>query len=91
MALRGDAGNLRGSVTAEEGRGRGGATAVIHSSTTAAHHLGATDPEDARSHSDADRTDASAEQRAVARSPVGWRYGSALAAARALNARRARA
>jgi hypothetical protein len=64
---------------------------VIQSSTTAAHRLGTTEPEDVHSRGDADRADASAEQRAVARSSVGWRYGSALAAARALNARPARA
>lgn len=64
---------------------------MIQSSTTAAHRLGTTESEDAHSRGDADRTDASAEQRAFARSSVGWRYGSALAAARALNARRARA
>lgn len=64
---------------------------MTQSSTTAAHRLAAMKPGDERNQDDAEPTHPTAEQHTAARASAGWRYGSALAAARALNARPARA
>jgi hypothetical protein len=52
--------------------------------------LESAEPDDARDLEQADLAEQVGAQRSVTRSAVGWRYGSALAAARALNARPAR-
>ena len=92
MAGSGTPASLRGAAAAEEGRpSEGGVTVVTHSSTRASHGHGSTDPGDVRHHDEAEAAGAAPEQRPVDRPKVGWRYGSALAAARALNARPARA
>jgi hypothetical protein len=66
-------------------------TVVTHSSTRAGLSHQTAESRDASTRDDVEQTDRGPEQRPVARSTVGWRYGSALAAARALNARPARA
>jgi hypothetical protein len=60
---------------------------VTHSLTSTRTSSGSTDPGAVRVVEHAEQTDQVGDERPVDRSTVGWRYGSALAAARALNAR----
>jgi hypothetical protein len=60
---------------------------VTHNLSTIRTSRGTADPRAVRVVDDAEHVDQVGDERPVARSTVGWRYGSALAAARALNAR----
>lgn len=60
---------------------------MTHSLTSTRRSRGRADLQAVSIVHDAEQVDQVSEERPVARSTVGWRYGSALAAARALNAR----